>query len=316
MTPRSRSRWSAAAARLRWLRRTLGSVLRNRPAMIGIGVIVLLLIASRSQPLLYDTIWAHDPNIYRPVAGYDLQSTHPAGPSLRHLLGTDPLGRDLLSMLLFTLRASLTLGLVSAATIGLSGLAFATLGAVWRGRVDRLLGHVSDAVLLLPAPIFVILYGVIRPDDFDPLRIGLIYGVLTGVSSAAIVLRSHAISVLAKPFVDAGRVAGGSRWHLIRVHLLPHLLPLAAIQMVSGVAGVIIAAGFVEYLSSATMELGLGTMIYTALTYRGVFGTEIPWNVLLTGGLAITALAGSFHLLSIGLRQVLDPTLQRRRAGA
>lgn len=291
-------------------------MLRNRPAVLGVTILLALILASRAQPVLYDTLWSQDPNIYRPAAGFDAAvASHPSGPSLRHLLGTDPLGRDVLSMLLYSLRASLTLGLVSAVTIGVVSLAFAMTGAVVRGGVDRILAHVSDAVLLLPAPIFVILYGVLRPEDFHPVPVGLVYGLLTGVSSAAIVLRSHAISVLAKPFVEAGRVAGGSRWHLARVHLLPHLLPLAAVQMVGGVAGVIIAAGFVEYLSAASMELGLGTMIFIALTYRGVFDTTIPWNVLLSGGLAITVLAGAFHLLSVGMRQVLDPTLHRQRHG-
>lgn len=314
MNRRSHTHRSVLLARLRWLRNTLASVLRNRPATLGIAILVLMILGSISQPLLYETLWAHDPGIYRPEAGYDPQVLHPAGLSFRHLLGTDPLGRDVLSMLLYTLRSSLVLGLVSALTIGLVGLSFAMAGATAGGAVDRALSSVSDAVLLLPAPIFVILYGVLRPDDFHPLPVGLIYGILTGASSTAIVLRGHAISTLEKPFVDAGRIAGGGRWHLARVHLLPHLLPLTAVQMVSGVAGVIIAAGFVEYLSAAAMEMGLGTMIYVAITYRGMFDSSVPWNVLLTGGLAITFLAGAFHLLGIGLRQVLDPTLKRGRS--
>lgn len=304
---------SVLVARIRWLRRTLSAVLRNRPAVVGILILAVLVLAALSPAVLHATVWADEPSVYRPTSGYDPDVIHPGSPSWRHLLGTDPLGRDVLSMLLYTLRSSLVLGLVSALTIGVVGLAFAMAGATAGGVTDRLLSKISDAVLLLPAPIFVILYGVLRPEDFDPLPVGLVYGLLAGASSTAIVLRAHALSVLEKPFIEAGRVAGGGRWHLARVHLLPHLLPLAAVQMVGGVASVIIAAGFVEYLSAAAMEMGLGTMIYVALTYRGMFGNTVPWNVLLTGGLAISLLAGAFHLLSVGLRQVLDPTLQRRR---
>lgn len=307
-------RWGTVAARLRWLRRTLRSVLANRPAVIGICVLVVMVLAANAQALLYETLWSRAPAIYHAANGFDtMVAPHPSGPSLRHLLGTDPLGRDVLAVLLYSLRSSLVLGLVSASTIGVVSLTVAMIGAMSGGWVDRMLTHLSDAVLLLPAPIFVILYGVLRPEDFHPFPVGLLYGLLAGASSAAIVLRSHAMSVLAKPFMEAARVAGGGGWHLARVHLLPHLLPLAAVQMVGGVAGVIIAAGFVEYLSAASMELGLGTMIYIAITYRGVFGSAIPWNVLLTGGLAITVLAGAFYLLSVGLRQALDPTLHRAR---
>jgi peptide/nickel transport system permease protein len=308
---------SELQARLRQARRSLGLVLRNRPAMAGIALLATFVVMALIHPVLMDTIWRTDHAIYRPETGYDAAvAVHPSGPSSTHWLGTDPLGRDVFSLLLYSTRPSLTVALIAAGVIGVVSVLFAVLGAYLRGRVDTALGVVSDALLLLPAPIALIVISLARPDLFDPVWLGLIYGVLVGASGAAIVLRSQARQVMTKPFIEAARAAGGGGFHLVRVHLLPHVMPLATVQMMGGVAGAVIAVGFVEYLSAAQLQFGYGSMIYQGLTYQGVFTTGTAWNVLLAGGLAITFLAASFHLISVGLRQVLDPTLQRARLAA
>ncbi len=291
---------------LRAVRRILG----HRPIQVGLGILVVATVGALLHPVLIDTIWAGDPTTYRPEAGYDFAIDHPSGPSGRHWLGTDPLGRDITSMLLFALRPTMVIAITAALTIGITATASAAASATLRGRTDRVLSSLADGLLLLPAPIVLIIVGFGRPEWFTPVVFGLTYGILAGLSSAAIVLRTHALQVMTRPFIAAARVAGGSRWYIARRHLVPHLLPLAAVQMTTGVVGVIVAAGFVEYLGASQTRVGLGSMIYYGLAYQGALSSDIAWAVLLSGTLAISGLAGAFYLLSIGFRQLLDPRLR------
>lgn len=300
-----RVRLAAAAAAVR---RGLG----QRAIVIGLAILVVAIVGALAHPVLTSTLWAGEPMTYRPEAGYDLAIDHPSGPSGRHWLGTDPLGRDITSMLLYALRPSLVIALTAAATIGLVAIASAAASAVLGRRVDAALSSLADGLLLLPAPIVLIIFGFARPEVFTPVVFGATYGIITGLSAAAIVLRTHALQVMTRPFIAAARVAGAGRWRLVRHHLVPHLLPLAAVQMTTGVVGVIVAAGFVEFLGASRTRVGLGSMIYHGLAYQGALSSDIAWEVLLTGSLTISALAGAFYLLSIGFRQLLDPRLRTR----
>lgn len=305
----------SAGRRLRLRAARLGQATRrglgNRPIVLGLAILLLALAGALAHPILTDTLWASEPMTYRPEAGFDLTiANHPSGPSARHWLGTDPLGRDVTSMLLFALRPSLIIAVTAALTIGVVSVASASASASLGGRVDGVLSSLADGLLLLPAPIVLIIFGFARPEVFTPVVFGATYGVLVGLSAAAIVLRTHALQVMAKPFIQAARVAGGGRFHIVRKHLVPHLLPLAAVQMTTGVVGVIVAAGFVEFLGASRQRVGLGSMIYYGIAYQGALGSDISWSPLITGSLAISVMAGAFYLLSIGFRQLLDPRLR------
>lgn len=291
------------------VRRALRAVGTNPSLLVGTALLALFVVLSLIHPLLMSTVWADQQMVYRPVAGYDLSiATHPSPPSLRHLLGTDTLGRDVLSMLMVALRPTLVTAMVAAATIGVTSVVLSAAAAYRRGAVDTGIGLVSDALVLLPAPVVIILIGIAFPDDaFGPVQLGLIYGLLAGPSTATIILRSQAIAVMARPFMEASRVAGGGGFHLVRAHLVPHLLPLAFVQMMVGVVGVIVAAAFAQYLTNPVDTLGLGTMLYAGLTYQGFAETTIAWNLLLAGGLSITGLCAAFFLLGRGARQLTDP---------
>jgi peptide/nickel transport system permease protein len=183
--------------------------------------------------------------------------------------------------------------------------------AYWRGPVDAVLSHVSDAMLLLPAPIAMIAVGLARPGALSPFWFGFAYGVLAGLGASAIVVRSYGLTVMAKPFIEAARVAGGGPWHIMKSHLFPHLLPLAAIQTMLAVTGAIIVAGFVEFMSpGGTDRVGYGSLVYAGLAYQEyIFTGGTAWWALATGGLAISLLCAAFYLLSVGLRRRVDPTV-------
>ena len=317
MTATNRQRLKAGRRRLRTrLVTVMGQLARNPSAIAGIALLAAFVALALAHPVAMSTVWADDQMVYRPVAGHDLTiAQHPSPPSLRHLLGTDSLGRDVLSMLMVALRPTLVTALTTAAIIGVLSIVAASAAAYFRRWVDTSISLLADALVLLPAPVVIILVAIaLPPDVFGPLETGILYGLLAGLSTATIVLRSQALAVMGKPFIDASRIAGGSPWHMIRHHLVPHLLPLAFVQMMVGVVGVIVATAFAQYLTNPKDVLGLGTMLYAGLTFQGFLTTTVAWNLLLSAALSITGLCAGFYLLGRGIRQLTDPrTIARNR---
>jgi ABC-type dipeptide/oligopeptide/nickel transport system permease subunit len=195
---------------------------------------------------------------------------------------------------------------VVAVTTGVVTLASAALAAYYRRGVDRVLTSTADAMLLFPAPLLFLVVGIARP-DIPIVILGVVYGVVFGLGAGAIVVRSRALVVMAKPFIDAARMAGGPASWIIRRHLIPHLMPYVTVQVLAGVTGALIVQGFVEYNAGGT-RVGLGNLVYQALTYREALLTAPPWSTLLAGGLAISLLAASFYLMSSGIKELVDPT--------
>jgi peptide/nickel transport system permease protein len=147
--------------------------------------------------------------------------------------------------------------------------------------------------------------------DIQPLQFGLIYGILNGLGPVAIILRAHALSIMSRPFIDASRVAGGGPVHIILRHLVPHMLPLAAVNTMLTVTGAIFANGFVAFLGLSRAQMNWGTMIYDSFTYMNL-NFVVPWNVLIPSAMSISLFAASFYMIARGLHEVAEPRLRER----
>ena len=285
----------------------------NRLAVAGVALIVLFGLMAISHPILMKYFWSGA--VYNPLTGFDPEVLHPAGPSATHLLGTDNLGRDVLSMLLASSGSTWILAMTAALSTAVVAMLIGAVSGYYRGWVDFSLAHVSDAFLLLPAPIFLLILGTGNLIDLGPVKFGLIYGLITGLGAGAIVLRSQALKVMAQPFVDATRVAGGRGRHIIFRHLLPHLFPLAALFMMLAVVGAVVADGFAAFLGQTRSLVNWGTMVYYGIEFGANFGSQVPWNALIVPAAALSLFAAAFYLVSVGLREVADPRFKaiRRR---
>jgi peptide/nickel transport system permease protein len=277
----------------------------NRLALIGLGFLVIYLLMAFAHPILMRTIWPK--GIYDPVVGHDMNILiNPSPPSRMHPLGTDVLGRDVLSILMAATTPSLKMAMTAALTAAIMGTLIGAVSAYFRGLVDGFFSHLSDLSLLAPAPIVMVIIGFML--DIDPFKFGLLYGLLVGVGGVAIVLRSHALTITSKSFIEAARVAGGGPMHIIGRHLIPHMLPLAAVNMLLTVTGAIFANGFIAFLGLSRAQLNWGSMIYDAFTYQQINGA-VAWNVLLPSALAISLFAASFYLIAQGLHDVAEPRI-------
>mgnify|MGYP001825007414 CR=1 FL=1 len=326
----------------------------NRLAVIGLVLLGIFFLMLISHPILMSTLWADKHDIYDPMIGYDAPKTvytvveevtdplseiglfeaqlagspftkvgdtievsqQPAPPSRAHWLGTDPLGRDVLSMLLAGARPTFVVGLMAALTTAVVGIAYASVQAVVGGRVDGFLGRISDMLLLFPAPLAMIVLGAGTFGALlTPFRFGLIYGLLAGASTTAIVLRSHALTVMSRQFIDAAKVSGARRYHLMVRHVVPHLIPLAAVSMLTAVVGAVVANGFASYMSFGNDLVNWGAMIFIGVELLEALAPT-AWTVLLSGSIAISLFCASFYMISLGVRDIAHPRRRVVRGGA
>lgn len=314
---------SRAAVAWRRFKSDWGIFAQNRLAVFGLLLILLFGLMALSHPLLMATVW--EPRVYDPLTGYDFEVLiHPSPPSWlpqpdnplytfswRHLLGTDSLGHDVLSMLLAATRETFLVGMAAALTTALVGTLMGIVSAYYGGRSDAVLMQVADAFLLLPAPLFMVIIGM-RFRDLGPVPLGLIYGIIAGAGPAAIVLRSQALVVVSKPFIEAARIAGGGSRHILRVHVLPHMLPLTALYMMLAVTGAVVADAFISFFGFSRNYLNWGSIIYSSFAFSGALGTGIEWHVLIPPSMAISVFAAAFYFVSRGLHEIADPRLRTR----
>jgi peptide/nickel transport system permease protein len=291
-------------------RRGARFVVSHPKVLAGIAILALFGLLALAQPLLEATIWARQPQLYDPQFGFDTSIRHPSAPSMTHWLGTSTLGRDVFAMLLHATRPTLLVALSAGVSIAVVSVLLGSIAAFRRGWVDGFVSHLSDAMVLLPAMLAVFILGISRPDEeFGALHVGLSFGVIYGLGPATATVRAAAMTVVAKPFMDAARVAGGGGPWVITRHVLPHLYPHAAVQAMIGATGAIIADAFLSFRSAVGEDVGFGQMVYDGLVWSGYLAgiADTAWWIMLTGVGGITLLAAAFYLVGVGLREALDP---------
>jgi len=275
---------SALAAGWRRLRRSPG-------VLIGAAVVGIIAAAAVFAPLL-----AHADPLAQNLA---LQA---APPSLHHPMGTDKLGRDVFSRILYGARISIRIGFVAvglAITVGtLIGL---TAGYV-RGRVEEVLMGAMDVMLAFPPIILAIGITTILGPSITNLMIavGVVY-----VPQYARLARSSVLAIKEREFVEAARALGASALPILGRHILPNILAPLLVQATLGIATAELEAAGLSYLGLGARPPApeWGAMLNDARDYW----LSAPW-ALIFPGLSITALVLGFNLLGDGLRDSLDPT--------
>ena len=295
------------------LRRARLSILAHPKILAGVAILGFFVLLTVAQPILDATLWAGKSSVYHPQFGFDTGVSHPSAPSAAHWLGTSSLGRDVFSMLAYAARPTLMVALSAAITIAVVSLVFGSISAFRGGWLDGFVSHLSDAMVLLPAMIAVFVLGISRSDDeFGALHVGLSFGVIYGLGPATATVRAAALTVVARPFLDAARVAGGGGGWIVTRHVLPHLYAHAAVQAMIGATGAVIADAFLSFRSAVGEDIGFGQMVYDGIVWSELMAgiAPIPWWIMLAGAGGITLLAASFYLIGVGLREALDPRTQ------
>jgi peptide/nickel transport system permease protein len=295
------------------LRRARLAILGHPKILAGLAILAFFVVLTVIQPLLDATLWAGKDTIYDPQFGFDTSIAHPSAPSAEHWLGTSSTGRDVFSMFAYAARPTLFVAVSAALSIAAISLVFGSLAAYRGGWLDGFVSHLSDAMVLLPAMIAVFILGIGRPnDEFGALQVCLSFGILYGLGPATATVRAAALTVVARPFMDAARVSGGGGGWILTRHVLPHLYAHAAVQAMIGATGAVIADAFLSFRSAIGDDFGFGQMVYDGIVWSDLMAgiAPIPWWIMLAGAGGITLLAASFYLIGVGLREALDPRTQ------
>lgn len=298
--------------RLRLLWRSLLTNFRlfseNPIGLIGVFIIVLFALMALAHPFLIQNVWNR--SIYDPVTGYDARIPfHPSAPSADHLLGTDPLGRDVLSQLMFGTRAAFALGIVAALVTVSIATTVGAVSAYYGGILDTLFMRLADLIIMTPIITFLIVLAALF--DIGFIHLALIIGVLGGFGGATIIIKSQALTVKVRAYIEAARVAGGGNGHIIFRHIIPNLLPLSFLYMMFTVTSAIALEAVLSFFGLLNIRMSWGLMIYTT-SYSGYLLDMSKWWLIFPAGLAITMLCAAFYLVGRALDEVINPRLRRR----
>ncbi len=239
-----------------------------------------------------------------PLAPYDPHARVGAPfqpPSGRHWLGTNDIGQDIFSEVVYGARTSLVTGVLSAALALALGLAVGGTAGYAGGAFDAFLMRTVDVVLAVPfLPLVIVLAAYVGPSRTNVI---LVFGTL-GWARPARVLRSQVLVVRNLPFVEAARALGASSAHIFRRHLFPAVFPLAIAQFVNLASSAILIESSLAFLGLGDPTLkSWGTMLYYAYM-RGAFLTGAWWWVVPPGALIAASVLG-FALLGYTLEK--DP---------
>jgi dipeptide transport system permease protein len=272
----------------------------NRGALVALIVFALIAVASLFAPL----IAPHDPiEQYR-----DFMLTPPVwaeGGSARFLLGTDELGRDMLSRLLHGGRVSLGIGLAAVLMSLLPGVLLGLLAAFFQRFLSPAIMRVMDIVLALPALLLAICVITILGPGLVNTVIAIAIGALPGYVRLT---RAAALGEIGRDYVTASRVAGASVWRLMFITVLPNCMAPLIVNATLSFSSAILETAGLGFLGlgvqAPTPEWG--TMLSSARDYI----TRASWVVTLPG-LTILVTVLAINLMGDGLRDALDPKLKK-----
>jgi peptide/nickel transport system permease protein len=264
--------------------------LSNPLALAGFIIILLIFVLAMLAPF----IAPYDPNEINVKAIL-------LGPSMQHWMGTDGLGRDVLSRMLHGGRISLLVGLVAVGISTLIGILLGAIAGFYRGWVDVLIMRLVDVMLSIPS--FFLILAVIAFLTPSIINIMIVIG-LTSWMGVTRLVRAEFLSLCEREYVMASRTLGARDYRLIFKHLLPNSLTPIIVSAVLGVAGALL-------MESGLSFLGLGVQAPQAswgnILTDGKEYIQFAWWLSLFPGLAILITVLVYNLLGEGLRDALDP---------
>jgi peptide/nickel transport system permease protein len=272
--------WARAWRRLR----------RRKGAMLGLAIVALFVVVAVFAPLIAP---------YDPIA--TSWSAVRKAPSWAHWLGTDEVGRDILSRIIFGARASLSAGVVSVGIAVGIGVPLGLLAGYAGGWIDALLSRVVDAMLAVPFLILAIALAAFLGPSLSNAMIAI------GVTATPIIVRltrGQTLAARVEDYVEAARAVGNPRWRIALRHILPNIVPPLLVQASLAVAGAIIAEAALSFLGLGQQppSPSWGSMLNSSQR----FIAQAPWMAFWPG-FAIFLAVLSFNLLGDGLRDALDP---------
>ncbi len=278
------------------LRQVMIHLRRNRGAMVGLIVLAVFLFCAIFAPLLAP----YDPTV--PDFGRPLEK-----PSQDHILGTDELGRDLFSRILYGSRISLAIGLISVSIGLVVGIPLGALSGFYGGKFDLIVQRFIDILIAFPGILLAIVVVTILGVGVENVMIAV------GIASIPIytrLIRGSVLSVKEEGYVAAARALGIGNARIIIRHIMPNCMGPIIVQSTFQIATAILWAAGLGFL-------GLGAQVpdpeWGAMLSKGREYMRVAHHLTTYPGLAILFMVLGFNLLGDGLRDALDPKSRKSR---
>lgn len=282
------------------LRRLSGFWSIYRGSRLGILGLILIL-AFIALAILAPWLAPYDP---RALVGRPFQE-----PSRDYPLGTDQVGRDIFSQLIWGSRISLMVGLLASAFSVAIGASVGLLSGYYRGPPDSILMRITDLFITLPSlPFMLILAALLGRSIWN-----LIFVIsITGWTGTARMVRSQTLSIKERPYVEAARSIGARDSHIILGHILPNVFPLVFANAIIGIVDAILAESGLSFLGLGDPTRPSWGMILHYANEAGALATG-RWWFIIPPGVCIMLIAIGFAFSSYSLDQILNPRLRKRR---
>jgi peptide/nickel transport system permease protein len=269
---------------------------KKKLAMFGLVMVVMITVVA----IFADFFAPYNPN-EQFFDGLTLQGA-PIAPNEKYLLGTDLLGRDLLSRIIYGARTSLIIGIIANGVAILIGTTVGLVAGFIRGKTGTVLMRFTDLMMAFPALLLAITLAAIFAPSL--LIVALVIALVNWVQIARVIY-TQTIAISEREFVEAAISLGATPVRILRKHILPQLVPTILVWATLGIATTVLLEATLSYLGIGVRPPtpSWGNIIFENQNYF----QSAPWLVFFPG-MAILLLALSFNLLGDGLRDVLDPT--------
>jgi oligopeptide transport system permease protein len=283
-------------------------MLRNRAATLALAFIVLEIIVALAAPLIA-------PYSYTERNPLDNNATTLA-PSHRHLLGSDSQGRDVLSRMIYGSRVSLTVGFVAELVILAIGVPLGMLAGFYGRWADTLLMRFVDIMYAFPALLLMVILIVFLKAKVPAIRsseIGGVAGILLALAltswlTLSRLVRGEVLSLKRREFVEAAQAIGASNRRLMFQHLLPNVLPPIIISATIGIPAAILAEAGLSFIG---IGINPPTPSWGQMISEGLSGLRSVPHIVLAPATALALTVLAFNFLGDGLRDALDPRMNR-----
>jgi peptide/nickel transport system permease protein len=268
----------------------------NRLAVAGLVILVFFGVVALLAPVI------------APYSPTDINFTPMLGVSSDHLLGTTSQGNDIFSQLVYGARASLYVGLVTAAIIAVVQLFMGIFSGYAGGWVDAVLATITNVFLVVPGLVLLIILAAYIPQK--GLTTIIVILAVTGWAWGARVLRAQSISLRDRAFIEAARMSGDGRWRVVLGHIVPNMFGILVANFFGAALYAVLAEAGLEFLGLGNINsVTWGTMLYWAENGNAILLGQ--WLYLLLPGLCILLLGTAFGLLNFAVDQVANPRLRR-----
>lgn len=267
---------------------------KNKLAIAGIIVLLIYIIFAVCANFLapYD------------YAAQDLSSTF-LRPCKEHLLGTDNLGRDIFSRIIYGARISLQIGFVSVGIALLLGSIIGCIAGFYGGKADSILMRVVDVMMAIPSVLLAIVVASVLGTGMRNLMIAI---GISSVPSFARIVRASILSVRDQEYIEAARLSGCSDFRIIMRHVIPNILPNIIVQVTLSMGLAILSAASLSFLGLGVQapQPEWGSMLAAGRGYM-----QQHMHLVLFPGLALVFLVLALNMIGDGLRDALDPRMKR-----